>query len=390
MSIADVAANRPVLVVDSRIDEAYQADEAIRLLREALDQCRPYAVAIVDLPDPSQQGSFETVERLRQADPDLQLIFCADQDNCPAAEIVARLGCCDNVLVLKKPPDPAEALLAANVLEAKWRAARQGREKLLGLEQWVVDTERVIGTLQKSHDEFESAHREVLTRTAELTRLVQQHTLEAVATRDAAVFALAQLAESRDPQTVGHLERMRAYAQVLAERLAGDGPYAEQIDQRFLEDLYRGSPLHDIGKVGIPDRVLLKPSPLTPEEFEIIKTHTVIGATALRQAAEQSAFRGFLDMATEIALRHHERFDGAGYPGGLRGLEIPLAARIVAVADEFDALSSARVYKDAMSLEAVRRSIEEEEGRHFDPVVVDAFRHCCEEFARILAGHRPT
>ncbi|HUT12793.1 MAG TPA: HD domain-containing phosphohydrolase [Thermoguttaceae bacterium] len=205
---------------------------------------------------------------------------------------------------------------------------------------------------------------------------------------DVTVFALAQLAESRDPQTSGHLERMRAYTQVLAERLAGRGPYADQIDVRFLEDLYRSSPLHDIGKVGIPDRVLLKPGPLTPEEFEIIKTHTVIGSTALRQAAEQSAFRGFLDMAAEIALRHHERFDGAGYPGGLKEFEIPLAARIVAVADEFDALSSVRVYKDAMSLEDVRRSIEEEEGKHFDPVVVGAFRDCCDEFAKILAGQR--
>jgi len=225
------------------------------------------------------------------------------------------------------------------MLTPKWQAARESRQRLLGLEQWMLQTER-----------------------------------------------LAQLAESRDPQTSGHLERMRAYTQILAERLADRGPYADQIDERFLEDLYRSSPLHDIGKVGIPDRVLLKPSPLTPEEFEIMKTHTVIGSTALGRAARQCAFHGFLDMAAEIALRHHERFDGTGYPGGLKELDIPLAARIVAVADEFDALSSVRVYKDAMSLEAVRRSIEAEKGRHFDPVVVDAFGDCCGQFAKILAG----
>lgn len=198
--------------------------------------------------------------------------------------------------------------------------------------------------------------------------------VEIAATRDVAVFALAKLAESRDPETGEHLERLRGYSQILAEELHDHGPYRDQIDERFLEDLYRSSPLHDIGKVGIPDAILRKPGRLTPAEFEIMKQHTTIGAEALEQAMQLTGCGGFLAMAVEIARCHHERFNGTGYPCGLSGKAIPLPARIVALADVYDALTSVRVYKDAYPPEQARAMILDEEGQHFDPAVVDAFR----------------
>jgi putative two-component system response regulator len=197
---------------------------------------------------------------------------------------------------------------------------------------------------------------------------------EIAATRDVAVFALAKLAESRDPETGEHLERLRGYSQILAEQLQQEGPYRELIDEHFLEDLYRSSPLHDIGKVGIPDAILRKPGKLTPEEFELMKQHTTIGADALEQAMHLTGCGGFLAMAVDIARFHHERFDGTGYPARLKGHDIPLPARIVALADVYDALTSVRIYKDAYSAETARQMILEQDGQHFDPVVVEAFR----------------
>jgi len=141
-----------------------------------------------------------------------------------------------------------------------------------------------------------------------------------------------------------------------------------------LHDIFRSSPLHDIGKVGIPDAILLKRGRLTPDEFELMKRHPVIGADALRQATEQGSCGSFLAMATDIARHHHERFDGTGYPDRLASLEIPLSARIVALADVFDALTSPRVYKPAYAPELARAIIERDCGSHFDPAVVEAFR----------------
>lgn len=223
---------------------------------------------------------------------------------------------------------------------------------------------------------------------AELENLVRQRSAEVVATRDVAIFALAKLAESRDPETGEHLERMRNYCRILADELRKGGPYRHQIGETFVEDLYQSSPLHDIGKVGISDAVLLKPGPLTPDEFEVMKQHTVIGAKALEEAVRHNSSGGFLAMAIEITRHHHERFDGRGYPDGLAGTAIPLPARIVALADVYDALTSARVYKPAFDPEVARQMIEEEDGKHFDPVIVAAFRTRYSEFLEFLHASR--
>ena len=190
---------------------------------------------------------------------------------------------------------------------------------------------------------------------------------------DVTVTALTKVAEFRDAETGEHLVRMRSYTQILAEELGRHGPYADEIDERFLDDLYRASPLHDIGKIGISDAVLLKRGGLNPGEFETMKQHTTIGANILDHVAFGAPGVSFLRMAAAVARFHHERFDGSGYPAGLVGTETPLPARIVALADAFDAITSARPYKDPMPADAARKILARDSGSHFDPVVVEAF-----------------
>jgi putative two-component system response regulator len=192
-------------------------------------------------------------------------------------------------------------------------------------------------------------------------------------TRDMTIFVLAKLAESRDPETGEHLERVRNYCRVIAEHLQDTPEFCRIVDDEYSELLYHTSPLHDIGKVAIPDRVLLKPSQLSAEEFEIMKTHTTRGADTLEAALMKYPGTRFLEMARDIASAHHEKFDGQGYPRGLVGNAIPLSARIMALADVYDALTSRRVYKEPFSHFRTRCMIVEEAGMHFDPIIVDAF-----------------
>jgi putative two-component system response regulator len=191
--------------------------------------------------------------------------------------------------------------------------------------------------------------------------------------RDMMIFSMAKLAESRDTDTGTHLERIREYCKVLAVELMKLPKYAEQIDIQFVELIYLTSPLHDIGKVGIPDAILQKPGKLTPEEFDAMKRHTHIGGATLAASSEAYPDAGFLKMALDIALMHHERWDGKGYPFGIAGEAIPLAARIVSVADVYDALTTKRVYKEAFSHAVSAKIILEGRGTQFDPDVVDAF-----------------
>lgn len=202
-------------------------------------------------------------------------------------------------------------------------------------------------------------------------------------TREMVIFALAKLAESRDPDTGLHLERVQRYARHLAETMAAMGAYGEEIDSDFIQLVYQTSPLHDIGKVGIPDSILLKPGRLTADEFEVMKTHTTLGAETLEAALAHFPQARFLQVARDIALSHHERWDGSGYPHGLAGTAIPLAGRLVAVADVYDALTSRRVYKQAFAHERARQILVEGAGNHFDPILVDAFLKSEPEFLTI-------
>ncbi|MEW4454599.1 HD domain-containing phosphohydrolase [Bremerella sp. JC817] len=203
-------------------------------------------------------------------------------------------------------------------------------------------------------------------------------------TRDLVIFAMARLAESRDTETGQHLERVRQYSKRLAQEMAKLPQFSQAIDGEFVRLIYQTSPLHDIGKVGIPDGVLLKPGKLTHDEFEIMKKHTIIGADTLDAALKKFPKAKFLRMARDIAVAHHEKWDGSGYPFGLSGIEIPLSARIVAVADVYDALTTRRIYKDAFSTDYAEQIILENSGKHFDPEVVKAFESCKDDFVQFI------
>ncbi|HEV7999240.1 MAG TPA: response regulator [Planctomycetaceae bacterium] len=200
---------------------------------------------------------------------------------------------------------------------------------------------------------------------------------------DVTIFTLAKLAESRSAETGAHLERMREYCRVLAEVLSHHPKYRDEIDADYVNLIYRTSPLHDIGKVGVPDAVLLKAGPLTDAEFQTMKLHVRLGAETLEAAAEVQPDAEFLRMAREIVLTHHERYDGSGYPQGLTADEIPLCGRIVALADVYDALTVRRVYQNTRVHDLAKAIILESRGVHFDPDVVDAFLEAETEFINI-------
>ncbi len=217
----------------------------------------------------------------------------------------------------------------------------------------------------------------------QLEQLVEERTIEIMLTRNAAIFGFAKLAEYRDPETGSHLERIRNYTKILADELKNFPQFQEEVDDEFVTTIFQSSPLHDIGKVGIPDEILLKPGGLTREEFKIMKSHVTIGGDSLASTGKLFGDDSFLSMGRDIAYHHHEKWNGKGYPNGLKGEQIPLPARIMALADVFDALVSKRVYKEAMSLENARDIILAGEGEHFDPDIVKAFRNIEDSFAGI-------
>jgi putative two-component system response regulator len=225
---------------------------------------------------------------------------------------------------------------------------------------------------------------------SEVSRRMEENLL----IQDVSLCALAQLAETRDNETGNHILRTQAYVAVLGKTLQSHPGYAEALAGPQLDRIVKACPLHDIGKVGIPDRILLKPGKLTPEEFDIMKTHARIGADAIDSAIDrvlsasiQKEVPGakpqslaFLEMARTIALTHHEKWDGTGYPDGLAGEAIPLPGRMMALADVFDALITPRVYKKAWTLADTVQHIRDQKGRHFDPVIVDVFDSLQAEF----------
>jgi len=207
-------------------------------------------------------------------------------------------------------------------------------------------------------------------------------------THQLTIFALAQLADTRDNETGNHLNRIRLYSRILAEHVVAHlDNTTEEVSADFIELIYMTSPLHDIGKVGIPDCVLLKPGRLDDHEFEIMKTHANLGGQTLDRAVKEYPDVAYLRIARDIAMSHHERYDGKGYPDGLKGEDIPLCARVVSLADVYDALVSKRVYKDPFSHEMAKKIIEEGRGTQFDPLVVDAFLESEEEFLGIASKY---
>lgn len=203
--------------------------------------------------------------------------------------------------------------------------------------------------------------------------------------RTATILGLAKLAEYRDEGTGLHLERIREYAKLLADELSKEPKYKTYITAEYIEDIYHSSILHDIGKVGIPDAILLKPGLLNADEFQKIKQHTTFGGDAIKAIETRLAGRSFLHLGKRIAYNHHEKWDGSGYPRGLAGEAIPLSARIVSLADVYDALTTKRFYKEAYSHAKSRKIILEMKGIAFDPDIVDAFLRRESDFDRLRA-----
>jgi putative two-component system response regulator len=213
---------------------------------------------------------------------------------------------------------------------------------------------------------------------------VRRRTRELSSIQDVTIMAMSSLAETRDNETGNHIRRTQNYVKALALQLQPHPRFSSYLSAEQIELLYKSAPLHDIGKVGIPDSILLKPGRLDPAEFEIMKTHTTLGRDAILAAENLlDSPNSFLQCAREIALSHQEKWDGSGYPEGLQGDAIPISARLMALADVYDALISRRVYKAPMSHEQAFKIITDGRGTHFDPDIVDAFLAIAEDFRAI-------
>ena len=341
--------------VTYEIDAASQGQEGLAMVEAAIQENRHYSCAFIDVRMPPGWDGIETVKRIWEVAPDLPIVLCTAYSDHSWEEISEQLCRADQLLFLKKPFDSIELRQIAASQTSRWCLTQVANRQ-----------------------------------TEQLEEMVRARTNEISKTRDMVFYTLARLAESRDPETGKHLERIQGYTRLLLEDLAENSSYAAQITPSFIDEVCRSSVLHDIGKVGIPDSVLLKPGRLTPDEFEVMKTHAEIGAEALEDASRYSPSNSFLKIAVEIARFHHERFDGSGYPAGLSGVNIPLSARVVAVADVFDALTSERIYKKAMPVEDSRELIVTQAGRHFDPVIVEALERQWPQFVALAALLRET
>jgi putative two-component system response regulator len=235
----------------------------------------------------------------------------------------------------------------------------------------------------ETHLRISSLQNELEKHNHHLQELVQEQIKEITDSQMATILALAKLAEFRDEDTGRHIERVQIYCKLLAIRLSLKQQFHSIITSAFVENIFHASPLHDIGKVGIQDAILLKPAKLTPEEYDIMKKHSVIGAQTLIAVRERYPKNHFINMGIIIARSHHERWDGRGYPDGLSGQDIPHAARIMALADVYDALRSKRPYKSALSHPDSLKIIAEASGSYFDPEMVEVFMELEGEFEKI-------
>jgi putative two-component system response regulator len=221
-------------------------------------------------------------------------------------------------------------------------------------------------------------------KSAYLEREVALRTLEVQALQDVTIMAMASLAETRDDETGNHIRRTQLYVKALAERLRAHPRFEAVLNTQMIELIYKSAPLHDIGKIGIPDHILLKPGKLTDNEFEVVKEHTLLGRKAIEGAERRLGMRvRFLNVAKDMACCHHERWDGTGYPLCLAGDAIPVPGRLMALADVYDAIISQRIYKSASTHEQACSAIVKGRGTQFDPDVVDAFIDIAEEFRDI-------
>jgi len=261
--------------------------------------------------------------------------------------------------------------------------------EIRGLELGAVDYIRKplnMGSLRKRievHLSLRRAHQSIAMQNAVLEERVLLRTRELEITRDVTIHALVGLLEARNIESSNHVKRTQWMIKILCEYLKTQNAYAEILNHDYITEIFQTAPLHDIGKVGIPDKILLKPGMLDLEEFEIMKKHTLYGVEALTHELDPDHTASFLKTAIDIVGTHHERYDGTGYPYGLIAEEIPLCGRLMSIIDVYDALTSERVYKTAVDHEQALKIIQNERGRQFDPNITDAFMEVENEIRKI-------
>ena len=329
------------------IDEAENGPQAVEMVRtNSLD----YDIALLDIVMPGPTG-LEILPELLKFGNELAVIMLSGYAEVNSAVESIKLGAYD---FLQKPVD-------VDVLLIRVEKALAEREIRKERRQYLTDIEKKV----------------------------KERTTELEEARKSTIFALARLAEYRDEETGFHLERMAYYSVTLASYLRKMGLYRNILDDKYLDLLFESAPLHDIGKVGIPDAILHKPGKLTPEEFEIMKTHTVIGARAIADIQSKVKSQTFLTIGFEVSRSHHEHCDGNGYPDGLKRKDIPLSAKILTLADFYDALTFPRIYRPfAFPHQKVKEMIEERAKTQFDQDVVKAFLQCEDEFIALCQKYQ--
>ena len=357
----DFTDKQTVLIVDDTADNLQLMNELLkgqyktrianngeRALRAAVQEPKP-DIILLDIMMPGMDG-YEVCRRLKADDAtgDIPVIFLTAKTQVEDEQMGFDVGCVDYITKPISPP--------------------------------------IVMARVKTHLALKAAADFLKDQNQYLENEVKRRTHEVQVVQDVTIVAMASLAETRDNETGNHIRRTQSYVKALAEKLRDNPRFARYLADNTPEMLYKSAPLHDIGKVGVPDAILLKPGKLTAQEFEIMKTHTTLGRDAILAAEKLIGVEDtFLRLAREIAYCHQEKWDGSGYPQGLSGEAIPVCARLMAIADVYDALISARVYKPAMPHEKAVEIIRAGRDKHFDPVMVDAFLELQEEFRTIAA-----
>lgn len=274
-------------------------------------------------------------------------------------------------------------VLPINSMAASARAFATEKDSIEGVEEGV---ERIRELKIDTGEEVEELYQALCAMCEDIIHRMKNMKRQAETINEmqsGLILVMADMVESRDANTGDHIHKTAAYARIVADGLKRKGYYADQLTDKYISDIQSSAPLHDVGKINVSDTILNKPGKLTDEEFEIMKTHTTAGRMILEQASSKVRGESYLKEAINMAAYHHEKWNGKGYPEGLKGEEIPLSARIMAIADVFDALASKRVYKPAMPFEKALSIIEEEAGQHFDPKCVEAFLDSIDEVRRV-------
>lgn len=328
--------------------------------RNALEMIKsqPFDLILLDIMMPEMDG-YQVLEEIKKDEllRHIPVIMITALDAVESAVKCIKMGAEDHIA---KPFNPV--LLNARVSSCLWK--------------------------KKLHDRDEQYRNLIENQNQILEERVREQVKEITMSQLAAIFSMSKLSESRDPETGEHLERMQEYVPILLQCLRQMPKYSNIIDQKYIDNVYAASPLHDIGKVGVPDHILLKQGKLTEEEWEIMKTHTIIGAQTLSKVNKRHPGSGFIKTGIAIAGSHHEKWNGTGYPCGISGEDIPLEARAIAIGDVYDALTSKRCYKEEISHEKSIEIILSESGTQFDPDIVKAFIETSDEFKRIRSLYR--